>query len=368
MGRTATKLSLVGASSMLPRRLVDDDLAFARRWTSPQLSNSHGGVGKPRKRSTDTPIPTPETKDVVKYLKAFYHGMIVKKLPLDLTFTSWGDEDQTSTTDSASPRFIGLKTIRESVRIRTRPRPDDLFPTQLCLNDLLDVAISVLPKDAYALLMLVDHDLYEDEDDDFCCGRAYGGSRVAVVSNARYNPVLDVVQGVEREHAWPASHCEKYVKGACATDSPLSRKAKVDGAPVENPDAETNALEAAVRAHRSIPPYEASGPEHLASVWLSRTARTASHELGHCFGIDHCVYHACVMQATASMAEDVRQPPYLCPAELAKMQRALGLTDKDVMERYEALRSSVTGMEAALRDLGAGSGGTLASRGLSAGG
>lgn len=41
---------------------VDDDLAFTRRWTSPQLSNSHGEVGKARKGSLVSPISTPETK------------------------------------------------------------------------------------------------------------------------------------------------------------------------------------------------------------------------------------------------------------------------------------------------------------------
>ena len=50
--------------------------------------------------------------------------------------------------------------------------------------------------------------------------------------------------------------------------------------------------------------------------------------------MDHCVYYACVMQATASLPEDVRQPPYLCPVDLAKMLRATGA---DEGERYEAL-------------------------------
>ena len=39
---------------------------------------------------------------------------------------------------------------------------------QLNLNDLLDVAVSILPDDAYAFLLLVEYDLSEDEDDNFC--------------------------------------------------------------------------------------------------------------------------------------------------------------------------------------------------------
>jgi archaemetzincin len=58
-------------------------------------------------------------------------------------------------------------------------------------GDLLDAAISILPDGAYAHLFLVHQDLFESPEDKFVCGRAYGASRVAVVSIARYNPSLD---------------------------------------------------------------------------------------------------------------------------------------------------------------------------------
>lgn len=76
--------------------------------------------------------------------------------------------------------------------------PDGVLPYQLNLNGLLDVASSVIPEDAYAILLLVEQDLFEDEDDDYCCGRAYGGSRIAVVSTARYNPSMDALQKVDK--------------------------------------------------------------------------------------------------------------------------------------------------------------------------
>jgi archaemetzincin len=40
------------------------------------------------------------------------------------------------------------------------------------------------------------------------------------------------------------------------------------------------------------------------------------------------------MQGSASPAEDVRQPPYLCPVDLAKVLRATGA---DMDKRYTAL-------------------------------
>ena len=48
------------------------------------------------------------------------------------------------------------------------------------------------------------------------------------------------------------------------------------------------------------------------------------------------------MQATASLAEDVRQPPYLCPVDLAKMLRATGADER---ERYEALLAFCSRLE-----------------------
>ena len=72
----------------------------------------------------------------------------------------------------------------------------------------------------------------------------------------------------------------------------------------------------------------------LEGLWLGRICRTGGHEVGHCFGIGHCVYYACSMQGTASIIEDSRQPPYLCPVDLEKILKATGA---DVIERYEAL-------------------------------
>ena len=221
-----------------------------------------------------------------------------------------------------------------------------MFKAQLNLNDILDAAISDLPANAYALLLIVHHDLFEDEDDDFCCGRAYGGSRVAVVSSSRYNPCLDEFQAVEREHAWPASHCTTYVNTTCETASerprPRKKAKKSDAATSKEKEAlapiplERDGnfpLQAAVSAHHSLRPNFLIS-ENYHNLWLARVCRTASHELGHCFGIAHCVYYACVMQSTASLAEDARQPPYLCPVDLAKLLRATGASE---IQHYTAL-------------------------------
>ena len=311
-------------------------LAYVNEWAQAISQRSARDAGKPA------------IEDVVDYIAAFYHGIKVQQLPRStLRFQHWDPGmdsplgDLQSRISGPQPGFIGLATTTECIRVRVRPSIDGTFPQQLNLNDLLDVAISCLPQDAYALLMLVDHDIFEDEDDDFACGRAYGGSRVAVVSTARYDPRLDGRSGVERLHAWPASHCKAYVSSHTEQStkgvSKRVKRACTSPSVSRSGEYESTALRAAVAAHhlqQTLLNEDTPDACILTGLWLGRVCRTASHELGHCFGIDHCVYYACVMQGTTSLAEDARQPPYLCPVDL---QKILYATKADATQRYGKL-------------------------------
>ena len=192
---------------------VDSQVEFLQDWTQSSAS-----------REAQHRIDTPNVRVVGDYLKAFYHGLPLKLLPASsLRFTGW-EGGAKGRSRPSQPKYVGLNNTKECVRIRTRTT--ETFPGQLNLNDLLDAAISMLPEDAYALLLMVDHNLYETDDDDFACGRAYGGSRVAVVSSARYHPALDDSEDIDRDHDWPASHCSTYVESLCREEiGPLpSRK------------------------------------------------------------------------------------------------------------------------------------------------
>lgn len=297
-------------------------------WRAPGNSSKTASVGEAQR---------PRADDVVDYLSAFYHSLPVKLLKIrDYRFTTWDDEfspepNRPSSKKSTGPSYIGLATNKNVVRIRCRPSQSGkrgIYAAQLNLEDLIDTAIMVLPKDAYALLMLIDQDLYEDDEDDFCCGRAYGGSRVAVVSTARYRPELDKVQRVDRIHSWPASHCYEWI----ARRHRLRPSYKNLASTREMADVEGSAVAAAVLASNELSSPTTSA--QFSVLWLGRVCKTASHELGHCFGIDHCMYYACIMQGTANLAEDARQPPYLCPVDLKKVLRATGASERD---RYKAL-------------------------------
>jgi hypothetical protein len=192
---------------------VQASVDFVSPWTYPQE-----GAGK---------VAYPDIQDAIDYLKAFYYGLPVQQLSSPrLSFTAWSTGVGNSKAKSPTPRFIGLDTSTKCIRIRTRSSANGIFKRQLNLDDLLDAAISILPDDAFALLLLVRHDLYENADDIFTCGCSYGGSRVAVISTARSNPVLDHRQNVEREHAWPASHCKAYVETMCAAEALPAKRPK----------------------------------------------------------------------------------------------------------------------------------------------
>lgn len=323
---------------------VGEGAQFMQDWATPVRPKTGSGAKN---------ISPPLSEEVLEYLKAFYHGVPVKLLSQpELCFTKWetdSSERKKSRDKSIKTSYVGLNISTECVGIRSRPSPDGVFKRQLNLNDLLDAAEGMLPEDAYALMMLVEHDIYETEDDTFACGRAYGGSRIAVVSTARYDPNLDKFGNVEREHTWPASHCKAYIDSCIQLEQAHVRPAKriksssvdVNETSLDNgtirssvdtliPSEDVSPLQAALTAHNSLPSIDVfPSTAQLAGIWLGRVCRTAAHELGHCFGLDHCVYYACSMQGTCSMMEDYRQPPYLCPVDLAKLLQATGVTPEN---------------------------------------
>jgi archaemetzincin len=286
---------------------ITKGVEMMQAWLQPQLS----AETKSKKQAAAAEITPPlAAQDFADYLAAFYHGFDTKQFSQGLRFVPWTVKS-TASKKSPQQQYIGLATADgNTTRIRARPSPDGVSSGQLSLEDILDAAIAMLPKDAYAIVLLMDHDLYEDEEDDFCCGRAYGGSRVCTVSSARYRPELDAKIDLDRAHMWPASHCRDYVAKLCAEQD-------IHNATRVVPKSSSSALRAAIDAASQA--KQTDTPKSLHGLWFSRFALTVALELGHCFGLGHCIYYACLMQSTAGVAEDVRQPPYLCPVCIAKI-------------------------------------------------
>lgn len=70
-----------------------------------------------------------------------------------------------------------------------------------------------------------------------------------------------------------------------------------------------------------------------------RALLLTAHELGHMFGLRHCVFYACAMNGTNSLAESDRQPLHLCPVCREKLRHALGF---EHVERYRRLADFYT--------------------------
>jgi archaemetzincin len=289
---------------------IPKQVGYMHEWTMPILdSDDHDLSMKAR---------SPPVEDFIDYVSAFYHGIHVKELPLQLKWTSWYASRKPHLQRSI-PKYVALQHGEQTTRIRTRVPPDGVFQAQLNLNDILDGAMRIVPDDAHAICLLVDHDMWEEED-DFCCGRAYGGSRVSVVQTARYYPALDAQEGIDREHMWPLSHCKDFVDKICLTEDLAPRK------PTQRQIRESRSgpMRKAVDA-ASTWACAAGHRENEDALWFSRLVRTVTHEIAHCFALDHCVYYACNSQGTAGMKEDVRQPPYLCPVCEAKISHAIAV-------------------------------------------
>jgi archaemetzincin len=311
------------------------EVDFMHAWARPQH------VADNKQSCAAAGLDAGTSQGYVDYVAAFYHGFPTRMFPNRLRFVPWVEGPTKSKKKKPTQQqYVGLATADgNTTRIRARNSPDGVFSHQLNLEDILDAAIAMLPDDAYAIMLLMDHDLYEDEDDDFCCGRAYGGSRVSVVSTARYRPELDEQAKIDTDHMWPASHCKSYAAKLCAEQD-------IHNATRNVPSAANSPMRAALAAASRVK-YN-SGAGYLRAEWFSRVARTVTHELGHCFCLAHCAYYACLMQSTSGMAEDVRTPPYLCAVCLSKLSYAAAVElrggDEDsrltyLKQRYSAIES-----------------------------
>jgi len=67
---------------------------------------------------------------------------------------------------------------------------------------------------------------------------------------------------------------------------------------------------------------------------LRRACKVVVHEIGHTFGMEHCIRHECLMNGSNSLEETDRQPLRLCPSCLRKLQWNRRF---DVVERYRKL-------------------------------
>ena len=138
-----------------------------------------------------------------------------------------------------------------------------------------------LPQDAYAMIAVTMTDLYPEESWNFVFGQATIKYRVGVFSFARYHP------------SWDGKAADESTK----------------------------------------------------NLVLRRAAKILSHEMGHMFGIHHCIHYECNMNGANHLEEADSTPMELCPVCLRKLHHAIRF---DPVERYEKLERfhKANGMDA----------------------
>lgn len=70
--------------------------------------------------------------------------------------------------------------------------------------------------------------------------------------------------------------------------------------------------------------YGETRPVNFIATYRRRTLGVVTHELGHNFGMGHCVFFRCLMNGSSSLKEGDGAPLWLCPICLHKLYRAQG--------------------------------------------
>lgn len=141
---------------------------------------------------------------------------------------------------------------------------------QLDARGVLRLLSRRLPADAFALLGITMVDLYPDPTWNFVFGLASPADRVGVFSFARYDPGF----------------------------------------------------------------YGETVSENAAALLLRRSCKVLAHEIGHMFGLKHCVFFNCLMNGSNHLSESDARPLHLCPVDLRKLQHSEGF---DPEARYRRL-------------------------------
>ncbi|KAF4415793.1 hypothetical protein FACUT_13106 [Fusarium acutatum] len=195
---------------------------------------------------------------------------------------------------------------------------------QLNVSDLRTALVRIKAQAAHSVVMVVNHDIYEDDEGGYLTDRLWAADGISIVSTFRYNPSLDGLAGVDRLHRWPASHCQAYVderlgvlndiKDSTTRNHPFKALGKPPGG---------SALGLAIQAANQA--GQPSSMEELSNQWFGRVLVAVSREAAHCFGLQNCTYYACLMQGVSGTRQAGEIPPYLCPVCYSKLGSELVL-------------------------------------------
>ncbi|KAI1816495.1 hypothetical protein GGS20DRAFT_537848 [Poronia punctata] len=178
---------------------------FMRGWEKPTKTGGGDDDDDDDDDGGLKPRPLSASDAASEYIAAFYHGLPVRRFPGELHFTPWEEERKAKAKgdggSSSSSEFIGLALYGEEEtcarRIRTRTCPDGrtILGNRLTSTTSSTSQSISCPRTRTRSSCSWTTTSTRTRTTTFCCGRAYGGSRVCVVSSATYDPGLDARAG-----------------------------------------------------------------------------------------------------------------------------------------------------------------------------
>ncbi len=216
------------------------------------------------------PSSAPSLEALVEWVSVYFSYTV--KI-LDTAFL----EKNTNSSERASRHNVMMfRTADHSWPVQGRIEDDKL---QTHVNGLLGCLTNIRIsekygdtqiKDAFAVIGITMCDIYSSHSDLFVAGMACPSTHVGVLSFARYHPHIKMHPG-----EW--------------TDVGYSK------APSAYPYIETE---------KKKPNLSSSPPELSVATnaeFLRRAGKLLLHEIGHVLGMDHCIYHNCLMNGTGKI-------------------------------------------------------------------
>lgn len=185
------------------------------------------------------------------------------------------------------------------------------FEVTSMLNQLSWYRDNLVKEENFCVMGVTVEDLYDGKNDLFCAGMAFGGSKVAVFSFHRYHPRMRMNPLKWYDYGY-STRSGRY----SYFDAEKGAKAKL----LPNP--------------QGLKRDPASEIE-----FLRRSSKLLLHELGHLYGLDHCIHYKCLMMGSGHLVEDFQSPLQLCGICLRKMQWRLGFA---IEKRYNEMADSLT--------------------------
>ncbi len=90
--------------------------------------------------------------------------------------------------------------------------------------------------------------------------------------------------------------------------------------------------------YRNGDPLLSKSDYHLC---LKRTIKTGTHEVGHTFGLPHCIYFECNMNGSNHRKESDERPLWLCPVCLNKICWILNIEPREWLSRVKRITQQV---------------------------